>query len=163
MKMSTIPNAVFLSDNSAGWYFGEETTFKEKNQKTLASLILPKVAMDRVTEGDRCGSVSEILKPDASKEGSTSSTPFCPNDALNLCQNIIRATEFIRCPRRDVLTENARKEFEDARFEKDLEIVALLLIGGQDVCSRLLISLSRSKSSKLRMKAMNQIDVDVFW
>ncbi|XP_022872367.1 uncharacterized protein LOC111391382 [Olea europaea var. sylvestris] len=64
---------------------------------------------------------------------------------------------------RDVLTENARKEFEDARFEKDLEIVAPLMFGGPDVCSQLLISLSRSKSSKFRMKAMNQIDVEVFW
>ncbi|KAF2297987.1 hypothetical protein GH714_006854 [Hevea brasiliensis] len=33
---------------------------------------------------------------------------------------------------RDVLQENARKEFEEARFEKDPEIVTRLLIGGRD-------------------------------
>jgi hypothetical protein len=33
---------------------------------------------------------------------------------------------------RDVLRENARKEFEEARFEKDPEIVTRLLIGGRE-------------------------------
>ncbi|CAI0382432.1 unnamed protein product [Linum tenue] len=36
-------------------------------------------------------------------------------------------------PWRDVLRENARMEFEEARFEKDPEIVTRLLINGRDV------------------------------
>ncbi|CAI9753368.1 unnamed protein product [Fraxinus pennsylvanica] len=70
-------------------------------------------------------------------------------EALSLYRDIIRATRFFMWLDsrgvlwRDVLRENARKEFEEAR--------------------RLLISLSRSKSSKLRRKEMNQIVADVFF
>lgn len=59
-------------------------------------------------------------------------------EALSLYRDIIRATRFFMWPDsqgvlwRDVLRENARKEFEDARFEKDPEIITQLLIGGHD-------------------------------
>ncbi|KAI3464770.1 hypothetical protein Pfo_021433 [Paulownia fortunei] len=59
-------------------------------------------------------------------------------EALNLYRDIIRATRFFMWPDsrgvlwRDVLRENARKEFEDARFEKDPEVITRLLIGGRD-------------------------------
>ncbi|KAG8377990.1 hypothetical protein BUALT_Bualt08G0091200 [Buddleja alternifolia] len=59
-------------------------------------------------------------------------------EALSLYRDIIRATRFFMWPDsrgvlwRDVLRENARKEFEDARFEKDPEVVTRLLIGGRD-------------------------------
>ncbi|XP_051139130.1 uncharacterized protein LOC127256938 [Andrographis paniculata] len=59
-------------------------------------------------------------------------------EALSLYRDIIRATRFFTWPDsrgvlwRDVLRENARKEFEEARFEKDPEVVTRLLIGGRD-------------------------------
>ncbi|KAK2974880.1 hypothetical protein RJ640_020795 [Escallonia rubra] len=59
-------------------------------------------------------------------------------EALSLYRDIIRATRFFMWPDakgvlwRDVLRENARKEFEEARFEKDPEIITRLLIGGHD-------------------------------
>uniref|UniRef100_A0A2N9FFY9 Uncharacterized protein n=1 Tax=Fagus sylvatica TaxID=28930 RepID=A0A2N9FFY9_FAGSY len=51
---------------------------------------------------------------------------------------------------RDVLRENARKEFEDARFESDPEIVTRLLIGGRDAV--------QSALDKLAEKQREQID-----
>lgn len=59
-------------------------------------------------------------------------------EALSLYRDIIRATRFFMWPDsrgllwRDVLRENARKEFEEARFEKDPEVVTRLIIGGRD-------------------------------
>ncbi|KAK9109511.1 hypothetical protein Sjap_017571 [Stephania japonica] len=59
-------------------------------------------------------------------------------EALSLYRDIIRATRFFSWPNdrgvlwRDILRENARREFETARFEKDPEIVTRLLIGGRD-------------------------------
>lgn len=59
-------------------------------------------------------------------------------EALSLYRDILRATRFFMWPDsrgvlwRDVLRENARKEFEEARFEKDPEIITRLLIGGRD-------------------------------
>lgn len=59
-------------------------------------------------------------------------------EALHLYRDILRATRYFMWPDsrgvlwRDVLRENARKEFEEARFEKDPEIVTRLLIGGRE-------------------------------
>ncbi|XP_073026809.1 uncharacterized protein [Primulina eburnea] len=59
-------------------------------------------------------------------------------EVLSLYRDIIRATRFFVWPDsrgilwRDVLRENARKEFEDARFENDPEIITRLIIGGRD-------------------------------
>ncbi|TKY57599.1 Complex 1 LYR protein [Spatholobus suberectus] len=59
-------------------------------------------------------------------------------EALSLYRDIIRATRFFMWPDsrgilwRDVLRENARTEFEQARFETDPEIVTRLLIGGRE-------------------------------
>ncbi|KNA22978.1 hypothetical protein SOVF_028940 [Spinacia oleracea] len=59
-------------------------------------------------------------------------------EALGLYRDILRATRFFMWPDsrgvlwRDILRENARKEFEDARFEKDHEVITRLLIGGGD-------------------------------
>ena len=59
-------------------------------------------------------------------------------EALSLYRDILRATRFFTWPDsrgvlwRDVLRENARREFELARFESDPEIVNRLLIGGRD-------------------------------
>ncbi|OVA15966.1 Complex 1 LYR protein [Macleaya cordata] len=59
-------------------------------------------------------------------------------EALSLYRDILRATRFFVWPDargvlwRDVLRDNARREFEEARFEKDPEIITRLLIGGRD-------------------------------
>ncbi|XP_075486917.1 uncharacterized protein LOC142526421 isoform X1 [Primulina tabacum] len=59
-------------------------------------------------------------------------------EVLSLYRDIIRATRFFVWPDsrgilwRDVLRENARKEFEDARLENDPEIITRLIIGGRD-------------------------------
>lgn len=59
-------------------------------------------------------------------------------EALSLYRDILRATRVFMWPDsrgvlwRDVLRENARKEFEEARFESDPEIVTRLIIGGRE-------------------------------
>ncbi|XP_042513296.1 uncharacterized protein LOC122088182 [Macadamia integrifolia] len=59
-------------------------------------------------------------------------------EALSLYRDVIRATRFFVWPDsrgvlwRDVLRENARKEFEEARFERDPEVITRLLISGRD-------------------------------
>ncbi|XP_062085842.1 uncharacterized protein LOC133791947 [Humulus lupulus] len=59
-------------------------------------------------------------------------------EALSLYRDILRTTRFFMWSDskgvlwRDVLRENARREFELARFETDPEIVTRLLIGGRD-------------------------------
>ncbi|KAL8255115.1 hypothetical protein R6Q59_033336 [Mikania micrantha] len=59
-------------------------------------------------------------------------------EVLGLYRDIIRATRYFMWPDshgilwRDVLRANARKEFEEARFEKDQEVITRLLIGGHD-------------------------------
>lgn len=59
-------------------------------------------------------------------------------EALSLYRDVLRASRFFTWPDsrgvpwREVLRENARKEFEEARFETDPEVVTRLLIGGRD-------------------------------
>ncbi|XP_050235293.1 uncharacterized protein LOC126683438 [Mercurialis annua] len=59
-------------------------------------------------------------------------------EALHLYRDILRATRFFTWPDsrgvlwKEVLRENARKEFEEARYEKDPEVVTRLIIGGRD-------------------------------
>ncbi|CAN6443921.1 unnamed protein product [Victoria cruziana] len=59
-------------------------------------------------------------------------------EALGLYRDIIRASRFFLWPNdrgilwRDILRENARREFEEARHETDAEIITRLLIGGRD-------------------------------
>ncbi|KAK7401420.1 hypothetical protein VNO78_12881 [Psophocarpus tetragonolobus] len=58
-------------------------------------------------------------------------------EALSLYRDILRATRFFTWPDsrgvpwRHVLRDNARTEFEQARFETDPEIVTRLLLGGR--------------------------------
>lgn len=59
-------------------------------------------------------------------------------EALALYRDILRASRLFLWPNeqgvlwRDVLRSSTRKEFEEARFEQDPEIIARLLVGGRD-------------------------------
>ncbi|PKI34335.1 hypothetical protein CRG98_045251 [Punica granatum] len=76
-------------------------------------------------------------------------------EALSLYRDILRASRFFMWPDsrgvlwRDVLRENARQEFEEARFEKDPEIVTRLLIGGRDAVQSALEKLAEKQRQQI--------------
>ncbi|KAK6939298.1 Complex 1 LYR protein domain [Dillenia turbinata] len=76
-------------------------------------------------------------------------------DALSLYRDIIRATRFFMWTDargnlwRDVLRANARREFEEARFEKDPEVVTRLLIGGRDAVQSALDKLVEKQKEQI--------------
>ncbi|XP_022769256.1 uncharacterized protein LOC111312849 [Durio zibethinus] len=76
-------------------------------------------------------------------------------EALSLYRDILRATRFFMWPDsrgilwRDILRENARKEFDAARFEKDPEIVTRLLIGGRDAVQSALEKLAEKQRQQI--------------
>ncbi|KAH7567084.1 hypothetical protein ACOSP7_011204 [Xanthoceras sorbifolium] len=76
-------------------------------------------------------------------------------EALSLYRDILRATRFFVWPDsrgvlwRDILRENARREFEEARFEKDPEIVTRLLIGGHDAVESALEKLAEKQRQQI--------------
>ncbi|KAI3922550.1 hypothetical protein MKX01_006239 [Papaver californicum] len=57
---------------------------------------------------------------------------------------------------RDVLRENARKEFEESRFEKDPEIITKLLIGGRDAVESSLEKLAEKQKQEILKQEQNQ-------
>lgn len=65
-------------------------------------------------------------------------------EALALYRDILRAARLFAWPDdrgvpwREVLRANARREFEEARGERDPEVVARLLIGGRDAVQQAL-------------------------
>ncbi|KAG4128572.1 hypothetical protein ERO13_D09G027401v2 [Gossypium hirsutum] len=71
-------------------------------------------------------------------------------------RDILRATRFFMWPDsrgvlwRDILRENARKEFEEARFEKDPEVVTRLLIGGRDAVESALEKLAEKQRHQIQ-------------
>lgn len=79
-------------------------------------------------------------------------------EALSLYRDILRATRFFMWPDsrgvlwRDVLRENARKEFENARYESDPEIVTRLLIGGRDAVQSALDKLAEKQMQEINKK-----------
>ncbi|CAN0847923.1 hypothetical protein LINGRAHAP2_LOCUS5247 [Linum grandiflorum] len=80
-------------------------------------------------------------------------------EALHLYRDILRATRFFIWPDthgvmwRDVLRENARKEFEEARFEKDPEIVTRLLINGREAVESALEKLADKQRLRIQKDA----------
>ncbi|KAL2318899.1 hypothetical protein Fmac_032775 [Flemingia macrophylla] len=74
-------------------------------------------------------------------------------EALSLYRDILRATRFFTWADsrgvmwRDILRDNARTEFEQARLETDQEIVTRLLIGGREAL--------HSTIDKLRQQIQN--------
>ncbi|KAI8003899.1 hypothetical protein LOK49_LG08G00193 [Camellia lanceoleosa] len=83
-------------------------------------------------------------------------------EALSLYRDIFRATRFFIWSAaqgmlwRDVLRENARKEFEAARFEKDPEIITRLLIGGRDAVQSALNKLAEKQREQIAKEQGNQ-------
>ncbi|CAL9160831.1 unnamed protein product [Musa hybrid cultivar] len=81
-------------------------------------------------------------------------------EALSLYRDVLRASRFFAwsdargVPWREVLRENARREFEEARFERDPEVVTRLLIGGRDAVQKALDKLV--EGSKKRVEAEEQ-------
>lgn len=76
-------------------------------------------------------------------------------EVLSLYRDILRATRFFMWsdPRgvtwRDVLRDNARREFEEARFEKDPEVITRLLIGGRDAVNQALENLAEKHRQQI--------------
>ncbi|KAK6939019.1 Complex 1 LYR protein domain [Dillenia turbinata] len=76
-------------------------------------------------------------------------------EALSLYRDIIRATRFFMWTDargnlwRDVLRANARREFEEARFEKDPEVVTRLLIGGREAVQSALDKLVEKQKERI--------------
>ncbi|RZC45000.1 hypothetical protein C5167_037944 [Papaver somniferum] len=83
-------------------------------------------------------------------------------EALSLYRDIIRATRFFAWVDkkgvlwRDVLRENARKEFEESRFENDPEIITKLLIGGRDAVESALEKLAEKQRQEVLKQEQNQ-------
>ncbi|CAN8234499.1 unnamed protein product [Cochlearia groenlandica] len=79
-------------------------------------------------------------------------------EALSLYRDVLRATRFYMWTDsrgilwRDVLRENARKEFEAARFETDPEVITRLLIGGSDAVSSALDKLAEKQKDMIEKK-----------
>lgn len=84
-------------------------------------------------------------------------------EALNLYRDIIRASRYFLWPDsrgilwRDILRENARKEFEEARFEKDPEVITRLLIGGHDAVQAALDKLVEKQKQQIE-KEQNDLN-----
>ncbi|CAH8386299.1 unnamed protein product [Eruca vesicaria subsp. sativa] len=82
-------------------------------------------------------------------------------EALSLYRDILRATRFYVWTDsrgalwRDVLRENARKEFEAARFETDPEVITRLLIGGSDAVSSALDKLAEKQKEMIDKRNRN--------
>ncbi|KAG2281890.1 hypothetical protein Bca52824_053110 [Brassica carinata] len=78
--------------------------------------------------------------------------------ALSLYRDILRATRFYTWTDsrgvlwRDVLRENARKEFEAVRFETDPEVITRLLIGGSDAVSSALDRLTEKQRAMIEKR-----------
>ncbi|XP_015065091.1 uncharacterized protein LOC107010328 [Solanum pennellii] len=82
-------------------------------------------------------------------------------EALSLYRDVIRATRFFMwansqgIPWRDVLRENVRKEFEEARFERDPEVITRLLIGGRDALQAALDKLAEKQKQEIEKQHGN--------
>jgi hypothetical protein len=76
-------------------------------------------------------------------------------EALSLYRDILRASRFFLWPDergvlwRDVLRASSRKEFEDARYEQDPEIIARLLVGGRDALEQAVEKAIKKQSAQL--------------
>jgi hypothetical protein len=93
---------------------------------------------------------SSLLDDDAVEAEARRRLTSSRREALALYRDILRATRFFEWPHdsgvpwRDVLRANARREFEEARGERDPEVVTRLLIGGRDAVQQALDRLAEA-------------------
>ncbi|WVZ55370.1 hypothetical protein U9M48_006039 [Paspalum notatum var. saurae] len=85
-----------------------------------------------------------VLDDDAAEAEARRRLTSSRREALSLYRDIIRATRLFSWPDErgvpwgEVLRANARREFEEARWERDPEVVTRLLIGGRDAVQQAL-------------------------
>uniref|UniRef100_A0A0A9EP70 Complex 1 LYR protein domain-containing protein n=1 Tax=Arundo donax TaxID=35708 RepID=A0A0A9EP70_ARUDO len=91
-----------------------------------------------------------VLDDDAAEAEARRRLTSSRREALGLYRDILRATRLFAWPDdrgvpwREVLRANARREFEEARGERDPEVVARLLIGGRDAVQQALDRLAEA-------------------
>ncbi|CAK9210957.1 unnamed protein product [Sphagnum troendelagicum] len=79
-------------------------------------------------------------------------------EALSLYREILRASQLFiwtneqGVPWRDLLCESARHEFEQARNEKDPEVIARLLVVGRDAVHRTLEKFASKRDEVLKAR-----------
>uniref|UniRef100_J3LJR3 Complex 1 LYR protein domain-containing protein n=1 Tax=Oryza brachyantha TaxID=4533 RepID=J3LJR3_ORYBR len=93
---------------------------------------------------------SAVLDGDAAEAEARRRLTSSRREALGLYRDILRVTRLFEWPDdrgvpwREVLRANARREFEEARGERDPEVVARLLIGGRDAVQQALDRLAEA-------------------
>ena len=97
---------------------------------------------------------SRVSEQAASDEHAPRGAEFVPGHIAR--DSVLHVDGFEGVLWRDVLRENARKEFEAARFETDPEIVTRLLIGGSDAVSSALDKLAEKQKEMIERKTRGE-------
>ncbi|KAI3875780.1 hypothetical protein MKX03_023703 [Papaver bracteatum] len=150
-----IPNDNIIYKNGMSFHF--QKRFLHEGPDTVDELL------DRhVVKKEKNNYASDDELESISRQRVTS----MKREALSLYRDIIRATRFFAWVDkkgvlwRDVLRENARKEFEESRFEKDPEIITKLLIGGRDAVESALEKLAEKQRQEVLKQDQNQNNYD---